>query len=185
MALRPLRSKASSSSWRWAGVKRSRPSLPARMMEESEGAGWDGVDCIRGYVCSRCPRLASGRQLSAYHKMAVWYSATMTIRPSTSTSFTPSTLTSFARRMRGSRFLGSASPSCRQPERMPPLAAVSSKEGRTGAMACASVKQRSDILSDTLSWPSRSASGWRRASRFWGFVWAINCCLSRARKAPA
>jgi hypothetical protein len=70
MALWPLRSKASSSSWRWAGVKRSRPSLPARMMEESEGAGWDGVDCIRDYVCSRCPRLASGRPLSAYETQA-------------------------------------------------------------------------------------------------------------------
>jgi hypothetical protein len=46
MALRPLRSKASSSSWRWAGVKRNRPSLPARMMEESEGAGSDGVDDV-------------------------------------------------------------------------------------------------------------------------------------------
>jgi hypothetical protein len=52
--------------WRWAGVKRSRPSLPARMMAESEGAGSDDVDCIRDYVCYLCPRVASGRLLSAY-----------------------------------------------------------------------------------------------------------------------
>ena len=76
MALTPLRSKASNSSWRWARVKRSRPSVPARMMEESEGAGSDGVDCIRDYVCSRCPRLASGCQLSAYPD-----SATSTVLP--------------------------------------------------------------------------------------------------------
>ncbi len=66
MALRPLRSKASNSSWRWAGVNRNRPSLPARMMEESEGVGSDDVDCIRDYVCSLCPRVASARLLSAY-----------------------------------------------------------------------------------------------------------------------
>jgi hypothetical protein len=45
------------------------------MMVESEGEGSDvvddvddvdDVDCIRGYVCSLCPRVASGRLLSAY-----------------------------------------------------------------------------------------------------------------------
>jgi len=71
MALRPLRSKASNSSWRWAGVKRNRPSLALRMMEETEGAGSDDVDCIRDYVCYQCPRLPSGRLLSAYPGM-VW-----------------------------------------------------------------------------------------------------------------
>ena len=35
-------------------------------MMESEGAGSDDVDCIRDYVCSLCPRLASGDQSSAY-----------------------------------------------------------------------------------------------------------------------
>ena len=65
MALRPLRSKASCSSWRWAGVKRNRPSLPLRMMEESEGAESDDVDCKRYYVCFLCPSVASGRLLSA------------------------------------------------------------------------------------------------------------------------
>ena len=65
----PLRSKAFSSSWRWDGLRRSRPSLPVRMMEESEREGSDvddDVDCIRGYVCNLCPRVASGRLLSAY-----------------------------------------------------------------------------------------------------------------------
>ena len=41
------------SSWRWAGLKRNRPSLPGWMMEESEGAGSDvvdDVDWIRGYA---------------------------------------------------------------------------------------------------------------------------------------
>jgi hypothetical protein len=47
-------------------VNRNRPSLPARMMEESEGVGSDDVDCIRDYVCSLCPRVASARLLSAY-----------------------------------------------------------------------------------------------------------------------
>jgi hypothetical protein len=38
-------------------------------MEESEGAGSDDVDdvdCIRAYVCSLCPHMASARRLSAY-----------------------------------------------------------------------------------------------------------------------
>ena len=50
--------RASNSSWRWAGENRSWPSLPVRMMEESEGAGLDvvdDVDCIRDYVCYLCP----------------------------------------------------------------------------------------------------------------------------------
>ena len=38
-------------------------------MEESEGAGSDDVDCIRDYVCYLCPRVASGRLLSAYAAM--------------------------------------------------------------------------------------------------------------------
>jgi len=33
---------------------------------ESEEAGSDDVDCIRDNVCSLCPRVASGRLLSAY-----------------------------------------------------------------------------------------------------------------------
>ena len=44
---------------------RRAPKLHHRMME-SEGAGSDDVDCIRDYVCSLCPRLASGDQSSAY-----------------------------------------------------------------------------------------------------------------------
>lgn len=56
-------------SCRGSGVNRSRPSRPVRMMEPSEGAGVDGggvMDCIRGYVCNMCRRLASAQQLSAY-----------------------------------------------------------------------------------------------------------------------
>ena len=58
-----------------AGVRRNRPSLPVRMMEEWEGAGSDvvdDVDCIRGYVCNLCPRVASGRLLSAYGCVTVF-----------------------------------------------------------------------------------------------------------------
>ena len=47
-------------------MKRNRPSLALRMMEETEGAGSDDVDCIRDNVCYQCPRLPSGRLLSAY-----------------------------------------------------------------------------------------------------------------------
>ena len=43
---------------------RRAPKLHHRMME-SEGAGSDDVDCIRDYVCSLCPSVASGRLLSA------------------------------------------------------------------------------------------------------------------------
>ena len=46
IVLRPLRSKASNSSWRWAVVKRSRPSLALRMREESVRAGSDDIDDI-------------------------------------------------------------------------------------------------------------------------------------------
>jgi hypothetical protein len=45
------------------------------MMVESEGAGSDvvdDVDCIRGYVCSLCPRVTSGRRLSAYPVYAIY-----------------------------------------------------------------------------------------------------------------
>ena len=59
-----------------AGVKRYRPSLPARMMAQSEGAGSDDVDCIRDYVCSLGPRLAGGRPLSADRASDHAYSTT-------------------------------------------------------------------------------------------------------------
>jgi len=36
------------------------------MMEESEGADSDDVDCIRDYVCYLRPSVASGRLLNAY-----------------------------------------------------------------------------------------------------------------------
>ena len=32
----------------------------------------DDVDCIRGYVCSLCPRVTSGRRLSAYPVYAIY-----------------------------------------------------------------------------------------------------------------
>ena len=63
--------KASNSSWRWVGLRRSRPSLPVRMMAESEGAAsdmLDDIDCIGGYVYYLCSRVAGGRRLSAYAK---------------------------------------------------------------------------------------------------------------------